>query len=170
MQFPVEYDPINEVDGIEEWERVNKFGVYLFKWNEKHRLAFQVRKAAEVYEDEVTMLLHSERYFLVSEGNRQRLFGEQGARGGGTNMMKCYRCMDQFTGNNALTKHLEEASCLTKEIKQRTRLPKGVEESHMYFKNFAHLHDHPCVVFADFETYKRDTSKRRGEKLSLIHI
>ena len=79
MQFPVEYDPINEVDGIEEWERVNKFGVYLFKWNEKHRLAFQVRKAAHVYEDEVAMLLHSGRYFLVAEGNRQRLFGEQGA-------------------------------------------------------------------------------------------
>ncbi len=51
--------------------------------------------------------------------------------------------------------HLAEKRCHVEELPEtkrvNARLPKGGAKW-LHFKEQAHRHDHPCVVYADFET------------------
>jgi len=160
------------VDSLEAFEESNKIHLFVYGWNEGEGVATRVyprtaRKAKEGWR-EVVLMLNRKHYSWVK--NFQRLMALPADRHGRHYCHRCvssYRTNDIGTGEENLRKHLEQGKCtsdepddagppMLPEVKGFTKAngERVVINPSISFRAYELLHDHPLVIYADFETYQ----------------
>ncbi|OLP75207.1 hypothetical protein AK812_SmicGene45032 [Symbiodinium microadriaticum] len=172
-------------EDIEKFESGNAglVEVYVYQWssvpwvNDDFEFLMPVRSPSLEGRAErtVLLLLHDGHYVLIYDFNklsscRSPMFAVSQQANTHDRRNRCHRCMANFKSQEALGRHLSGRVCSQdpgKRQAQSLRMPVGMK-SFLYYKAGPSAAMHPCVCYADFETFNTKAPQQLSGQSVLV--
>jgi hypothetical protein len=150
--------PVDSVTDIDAFEEANEISVYVFAWTKAKGgfyIPTSIRKPTEVYKTEVNLLLYGQHYCLITDLDRLMNTTQDDVMNEGHSKKWCNRCFAKFRTSEELEAHKNRCKTDGYFETQKVSLPKPIDGNPPIkcFNRPETAIFHPCVVYADFETY-----------------